>query len=102
MGLTVAELAGHVGRTPAAVQSWEAGTTRPQPRELAALAELYGVTVDDLYARCGDPVADYVVAVAVHCEPALDAAGREAAAVILRHIGDWRRVTAASVGRAAG
>lgn len=45
-GLSQEELANLVGVTRQAVQKWEAGTSRPDMDNLAALARYFNVTLD--------------------------------------------------------
>jgi DNA-binding XRE family transcriptional regulator len=94
-GLTRAQVAAHIGRTEAAYKSYEAGTAEPPARMLAALAELFGVAIDDLYQQRDDPVADYASAVAKHCRPLTDAE-LDAVAVVLRKINRRRRAATAA------
>ena len=47
-GLRVAEAARRIGVTPSAVCQWEKGETVPDSRKLPTIAEVYGVTVDEL------------------------------------------------------
>lgn len=47
-GLTVAEAAKRLNVTMSAVCQWESGKTFPEARRLSQLADVYGVTVDDL------------------------------------------------------
>lgn len=47
-GLTQMQVAKELGLTDAAVTQWEKGRTKPRTRHLLQLAELYGVTVDEL------------------------------------------------------
>lgn len=82
-GLTLAEVAAHIGRSSAALKTYEAGTSRPPAPVAAALAELYGLTgVNDLYSARDDPIRDYATALAAHCRP-LTAAELEGATVVL-------------------
>ena len=47
-GLTLCQVAEHLGITDAAVAQWESGATSPRAKYLPALAALYGVSVDEL------------------------------------------------------
>lgn len=47
-GLSVQQVADAVGKTRALVTHWEAGRRQPYPDTTAALAQLYGVTPEDL------------------------------------------------------
>ena len=47
-GLTQQQVADAVGKTKALVQHWEAGRRQPYPEITRALADLYGVDVEDL------------------------------------------------------
>ena len=47
-GLTQMQVAKALGLTDAAVTQWEKGRTKPRIKHLIQLAELYGVTVDEL------------------------------------------------------
>lgn len=53
-GLTLTEAATRLGITPAAVYQWENGMTLPDAKRLAAIAELYGTTVDYLLSSADD------------------------------------------------
>lgn len=48
-GLSLADVAKPMGVSRQAVQQWELGTRWPNPDRLPALAELLGVTIDELY-----------------------------------------------------
>ena len=50
-GLTVAEVAKRLNVTMSAVCQWESGKTFPEARRLSQLADVYGVTVDDLLRK---------------------------------------------------
>jgi len=50
-GLTQAYVAERIGVTRQAVGQWESGESSPNPQTLALLADLYGVSVDDLLGR---------------------------------------------------
>lgn len=52
--LTLTEAATRLGITPAAVYQWENGMTLPDAKRLAAIAELYGTTVDYLLSSADD------------------------------------------------
>lgn len=54
-GLTIAEAAKKLDITPAAIYQWEKGQTFPEARRLAQLADLYGITVDELLRDNTDP-----------------------------------------------
>lgn len=45
-GLTQAEFAFHLGVTPSAVYSWEAGKYEPKASQVRAIAKLCGVSMD--------------------------------------------------------
>lgn len=47
-GLSVREVMAATGVSDAAVYQWETGVTAPRAAMLVKLANLYGVTVDDL------------------------------------------------------
>ena len=47
-GMTRQELAAQMGVTQTAVYKWETGATQPDIRTLTALAELFGVSIDEL------------------------------------------------------
>ena len=47
-GLTQEELAARLGVTTSAVGNWEAGLRRPRYESLRRLAEVLGVSIDDL------------------------------------------------------
>lgn len=47
-GLTQRQVAEHLGITDAAVTQWEKGRTSPKTKLLPRLAELYGVSIDEL------------------------------------------------------
>lgn len=53
-GLTVAEAARRLNVSTSAVCQWESGKTFPEARRLAQLADVYGVTVDDLLREPSD------------------------------------------------
>lgn len=95
LGLSHAEVGAAIGRTEAVVKSYEDGAAQPPAGVLAALAEMFGTTVDDLYSKRDDPVADYVNTVAAHCRPLTDAE-LEGAATVLRRINRRRRAAAAA------
>jgi transcriptional regulator with XRE-family HTH domain len=47
-GLTLACVAAPIGVSPQAISSWEKGTHEPRLSHLVAVAELYGMTTDEL------------------------------------------------------
>lgn len=47
-GLRQMDVAARVGSLPAKVSAWELGRTMPPTRHLAALAEVYSITADEL------------------------------------------------------
>lgn len=53
-GLTQEEVATHLGITKAAVSKWECGQSMPDVAMLPLIAELYGVSIDDLFGRSAD------------------------------------------------
>ena len=50
-GFTQEEVANHLGITKAAVSKWECGQSMPDIALLPAIAELYSVTIDELFGR---------------------------------------------------
>lgn len=50
-GLTQEEAASHLGLSKAAVSKWECGQSMPDISLLPAIAELYSVTIDELFDR---------------------------------------------------
>ena len=56
-GLSQEELANIVGVSRQAVQKWEAGTARPDLDNLMALAQFFGVTLDELVGLTERPVS---------------------------------------------
>ncbi len=48
-GYTQEDLANHVGVSAQTISRWECGTTLPDIMQLPKLAQIYGITVDDLY-----------------------------------------------------
>ena len=50
-GITQEELAGELGVTAAAVSKWEKGVTLPDVLMVCAIADLFGVTTDELLGR---------------------------------------------------
>ena len=56
-GLSQEELANIVGVSRQAVQKWEAGTARPDLDNLMALAQFFGVTLDELVGFTEKPVS---------------------------------------------
>lgn len=52
--LTQEEVASHLGITKAAVSKWECGQSMPDISMLPLIAELYGVSIDELFGRSGD------------------------------------------------
>ena len=57
-GYSQKEVASELSVTTAAVSSWEVGRYIPDPQNLKALADLYGVTVDQLLGRT-TPIEQY-------------------------------------------
>jgi DNA-binding transcriptional regulator YiaG len=51
LGLSVAEFATLIGSSSQSVYNWEAGTTAPQPRQVAAMAALRSVGRREVQAR---------------------------------------------------
>lgn len=47
-GMTQRQVASYVGVTDKAVSKWESGTSKPTTNALRRLAELYGVSIDDM------------------------------------------------------
>ena len=47
-GITQEELADKLGVSPQAVSKWESGKSAPSTTNLLALAELFGLTAEDL------------------------------------------------------
>lgn len=52
--LTQEEVANHLGITKAAVSKWECGQSMPDISMLPLIAELYGVSIDELFGRADD------------------------------------------------
>lgn len=50
-GLSQAKVAEAIGVKPASVAQWELGRSRPDPKNVRIVAELYGVTIDELCAH---------------------------------------------------
>ena len=48
VGLSQVKVAKIIGVTGGAVSQWESGLTHPKVRDLAKLAAIYGVSVDEL------------------------------------------------------
>ena len=53
-GMSQREVAKKLGVTPAAVALWDTGKTVPRAPLLLMVADLYGVTVDELLRKDGD------------------------------------------------
>lgn len=53
-GMTQRQVASYVGVTDKAVSKWETGTSKPTTNALRKLAELYGVSVDDMLGMRDD------------------------------------------------
>lgn len=53
-GLSQKYVAVMLGVSPSAISQWEKGTTYPSSENLAALAELYGVSIDYLMGKADD------------------------------------------------
>lgn len=53
-GLTMAKASEQIGVTQACISLWETGKTEPVARTLRKVAEVYGCTVDELFAEEGD------------------------------------------------
>lgn len=56
--LTQEEVANHLGITKAAVSKWECGQSMPDISMLPLIAELYGVSIDELFGRADDVTQD--------------------------------------------
>lgn len=56
--LTQEEVASHLGITKAAVSKWECGQSMPDISMLPLIAELYGVSIDELFGRSDDVTQD--------------------------------------------
>lgn len=56
--LTQEEVAHHLGITKAAVSKWECGQSMPDISMLPLIAELYGVSIDELFGRSDDVTQD--------------------------------------------
>lgn len=56
--LTQEEVASHLGITKAAVSKWECGQSMPDISMLPLIAELYGVSIDELFGRADDVTQD--------------------------------------------
>lgn len=54
-GLTQEEVARHLGITKAAVSKWECGQSMPDIALLPAIAELYAVSIDELFGHRDEP-----------------------------------------------
>ena len=74
-GLTQEEVAAHLGVTKAAVSKWERAESAPDMGNLMALADLYGVTIDELL-RVDADIADDV---RFECQDRRESAEAEAA-----------------------
>lgn len=61
--LTQEEVASHLGITKAAVSKWECGQSMPDISMLPLIAELYGVSIDELFGRSDDVAQDEVDAI---------------------------------------
>lgn len=53
------ELANRLGVTPGTVSNWERGLFEPRARQLRALAEALGVTMETIDLREGEPQGDH-------------------------------------------
>lgn len=49
--MTLAELAKKLGVSYVAVQKWETGENTPRAARLPQLAEIFGVTINELYEK---------------------------------------------------
>lgn len=47
-GMTQLQLANRVGVTPSAVYNWETGRNEPKASQLRTVAEIFGVSMDDI------------------------------------------------------
>lgn len=56
--LTQEEVANRLGITKAAVSKWECGQSMPDISMLPLIAELYGVSIDELFGRHDDVTQD--------------------------------------------
>lgn len=59
-GMKQDELAEKLGVTPQAVSKWENGASAPDISQLPKIASIFGVTIDELFARVDAPIVKYV------------------------------------------
>lgn len=59
-GMKQDELAERLGVTPQAVSKWENGVSAPDISLLPEIAEIFGVTIDELFARTETPIVQFV------------------------------------------
>ncbi len=64
--LTQEEVAAHLNVSKAAVSKWECGASAPDISLLPAIAELYAISLDDLFGRGGDMPKDQVDSAYLH------------------------------------
>lgn len=60
--LTQKELADKIGNVQRNISNWENGTSEPDCETLVRLADVYGVTLDELFGRNEEGIADAVKA----------------------------------------
>lgn len=52
-GISQQEFAAEIGITPQAVSRWECGMSLPEPSKLPAIANILGVTINDIFETDG-------------------------------------------------
>lgn len=57
-GLTQKELADKIGNVQRNVSNWENGASEPDLETLLRLADVFGVSLDELFGRYGNKISD--------------------------------------------